>query len=332
MGRRVLEYTDFAGDSVTAWKLREPDGDVGSWVEIKFTDSKTVKASYHFYNLYTDGVIALNVGSSQDDFDGYLVTLNTGAGHGFRMVFFFLDPKSNRIEVGLDTWSLIEGPNCTPPIAFDKLGNPVITQFDEGDTPAQRIMHKYAWAPKWQRFEVISSRVVTGSSADDGQKWDGRILGVRIGVDHRDKLERTLGPGRVQVGAHPESGREWTLANGLDVRVDGSYDSGSLLDTVVLSGWRGKLGDTRFRGKTLPLAPFAGLELGMSQAKVAEIVRPALGAPAVTKPELTWNVPGPHGWPSHVCADFSSGRLERLSFITEVNIHSKFTAQSAAGR
>ena len=154
--------------------------------------------------------------------------------------------------------------------------------------------------------------------------WNARVLGVQIGTSYMDQLVRRLGRGTVELGTHPESAQEWKLSNGLVVWADASYSDGkgAILDTLDLSSWHGKLKDARTRrGEKLSFGPFGDLDSSMDRIQVVDALRPVLGKPSATKAEVTWDLRGPHGWPTHAVASFSSGRLERIFLETEVDIH-----------
>ena len=65
-----------------------------------------------------------------------------------------------------------------------------------------------------------------------------QILGIRVGKDTMETLEKRLGPGAVCVGGHPSGGRAWFI-KGLNVYVyaDGfDYsDDGRLIDNLVIA-------------------------------------------------------------------------------------------------
>jgi hypothetical protein len=116
-----------------------------------------------------------------------------------------------------------------------------------------------------------------------------RVLNVRMGVTAERELERRLGDAEVTIGGHSNSGRGWYFHNGLQLRSDG-FDLGNegyILDTLVFSGWRGQLGDTREFAKS-GVGVWKRLRVGMTPTACLAVLSTETHKPTITPDTLTW--------------------------------------------
>src|ERR1051326_2196822 len=95
---------------------------------------------------------------------------------------------------------------------------------------------------------ILSLCVPTGAPVHNPPEVPAfaRVLGLRVGMDTLDRLERRLGKGRTVTGGHSNSGRSWKFRNGLPLFADGfdlprngaNVITGShyVLDTLLFQG------------------------------------------------------------------------------------------------
>jgi len=116
-----------------------------------------------------------------------------------------------------------------------------------------------------------------------------KVLHLRLGVDTEHRLENKIGKGEVTIGGHSNSGRVWLFRNGLKLLADGfEGDGGSyILDTLVFSEWRGRLGETKELAK-FGLGSWSKLQIGMSKQGCLQVLPKSMPKPTMAKDEFTW--------------------------------------------
>lgn len=151
------------------------------------------------------------------------------------------------------------------------------------------------------------------------------ILGIRVGFDTVEKLERRLGRGTKIVGGHPHGGRIWTSRkSGNSILVDGFYynDQGRVIDQITISGGEGaeEKGVPLISIPAKEMSLFGTVSLGLSKGNVLKRIRKFVPHPQVKSDQLKWHSSGL----SHVNGEltfkdwtvelsFTHGRLDEIS-------------------
>jgi hypothetical protein len=149
--------------SLTAKRTLSSGVPIGSLVTVEFRNEKgkRIVRTFRFGNLSLVDAVMLPVWSETSDplgdREGFLFTLNTGAGHGLRVVYVSLNSRSDRIEVGLDSSTYVAN-SPMPDISFDENGNPVLRTMMPDDTGVRKyVFTKFAWSTKLNGFVKISA-------------------------------------------------------------------------------------------------------------------------------------------------------------------------------